>query len=91
MAAFGGDSPKPLMLRGDAAMLKKMHEVAKSRASKSSAPRRLVVRKGNVVTGVKKALEQSSGYTAMFGAAISHCYLDAGSSEIMAALRALEP
>ena len=76
MGAFGGCTPKPLLLYGTSTWIKKLRRKRPSRSSSTSS---LVKKKGKQVTGVKLALKCSQAYTASFGEAAGHAKHEARS------------
>ena len=59
MAAFNGDSPKPLILKGSPPYLKTFAEVAKARLKHAKKPTHRLVRKGGKsFTGKAKPIER---------------------------------
>eukprot|EP00969_Alexandrium_andersonii_P345846 15287161-Alexandrium_andersonii.AAC.1 len=72
MSAFGGSSPKPLILKGLGGFLKVFKQVyVRRKPTDASATSRLTVHSGKNFTGCRNVLEQSSAYTRTFGFAMA--------------------
>ena len=84
MAAYCGESPKPLLLKGSPEYLRTFAAVAKARLSRTTKPtRRLVHKQGKFFTGNRAELQQSSGYTRCMGASMALAFLGKTEAEIL--------
>ena len=84
IAAFGGSSPKPLILKGSGVFMKTFEEVyhlRKGRPSASASGRLAVHTKGGF-TGKKDMLTESSSYTRAFGLAMAWSFLGLSADDI---------
>ena len=90
MGSFGGESPKPLLLKGSAPWLRTFREVALKRKAESTPPtKRLTTTTSSGFTGQKGDLDASSGYTCAFGVAVALACLGLGPDEVCAKLKRL--
>lgn len=88
MAAFNGESPKPLLLKGSPAYLHVFAAVAKTRLRMAAKPtRRLVHKQGKFFTGNRSDLQQSSGYTRCMGTAMALAFAGQTHDKIVAYLQ----
>ena len=95
MSAFGGESPKPLTIKGNPPWLNEFSLVAKALNKKTASPStRLTTRKTHSdgrksFTGLSKALTASSGYTKQCGNAMALCALGNSSNEVLRKLKSI--
>ena len=77
MSAFGGSSPKPLILKGCGSFMNTFEQVYKLRKKQSmaSASGRLTEHTAGGFTGKKDMLTESSSYTRAFGLAMAWSFL----------------
>ena len=88
MAAYCGESPKPLLLKVSPEYLRTFAAVAaKARLSRTTKPtRRLVHKQGKFFTGNRAELQQSSGYTRCMGASMAWAFLGKTEAEFLECL-----
>eukprot|EP00973_Karenia_brevis_P020530 2818894-Karenia_brevis.AAC.1 len=89
MGHFGGESPKPLMLKGTASWLGVFRQVYLLRKTRlnNCTKKRLTYRtaKGHF-TGKQSELEGSAGYTKCFGRCVALCSLKLDAEHVYNAL-----
>ena len=89
MAAFGGSSPKPLIIRGVGRFLQVFKDVyIRRKATASTTTQRLTTHKGKAFTGHRSDLTQSSSYTRTFGIAMTLCFKGLSAREVCSKLDA---